>query len=40
MVYPNEEQGLFPAQLKARITATLGGRAAEDIVFGKGSDDW
>ncbi len=33
---PNEEQGLISrAQLLARITATLGGRAAEDIVFGK-----
>ncbi len=34
---PNEEQGLISrSQIKARITATLGGRAAEDIVFGKG----
>ncbi|WP_308189245.1 ATP-dependent zinc metalloprotease FtsH [Nostoc mirabile] len=33
---PNEEQGLISrSQLKARITATLGGRAAEEIVFGK-----
>ena len=33
---PNEEQGLLSrSQLLARITATLGGRAAEDIVFGK-----
>jgi cell division protease FtsH len=33
---PNEEQGLYSrSQLKARITATLGGRAAEEIVFGK-----
>jgi cell division protease FtsH len=33
---PNEEQGLISrSQLLARITATLGGRAAEDIVFGK-----
>ncbi|HIK05406.1 MAG TPA: ATP-dependent zinc metalloprotease FtsH [Trichormus sp. M33_DOE_039] len=33
---PNEEQGLVSrSQLKARITATLGGRAAEEIVFGK-----
>ena len=33
---PNEEQGLISrAQLKARITATLGGRAAEEVVFGK-----
>ncbi|MBV8886156.1 MAG: ATP-dependent zinc metalloprotease FtsH [Chroococcidiopsidaceae cyanobacterium CP_BM_RX_35] len=34
---PNEEQGLVSrSQLKSRITSTLGGRAAEDIVFGKG----
>ncbi|MBG1259854.1 ATP-dependent zinc metalloprotease FtsH [Nostoc commune] len=33
---PSEEQGLISrSQLKARITATLGGRAAEEIVFGK-----
>jgi len=33
---PNEEQGLISySQIKARITATLGGRAAEDVVFGK-----
>lgn len=33
---PNEEQGLISrSQIKARITATLGGRAAEEIVFGK-----
>ncbi|MEH2253917.1 ATP-dependent zinc metalloprotease FtsH [Nostoc sp.] len=33
---PNEEQGLVSrSQLRARITATLGGRAAEEIVFGK-----
>ncbi|MEA5627090.1 ATP-dependent zinc metalloprotease FtsH [Nostoc sp. UHCC 0251] len=33
---PNEEQGLISrSQLKARITGTLGGRAAEEIVFGK-----
>ncbi|MEH2400080.1 ATP-dependent zinc metalloprotease FtsH [Nostoc sp.] len=33
---PNEEQGLISrSQLIARITATLGGRAAEEIVFGK-----
>ncbi|WP_017654114.1 ATP-dependent zinc metalloprotease FtsH [Fortiea contorta] len=33
---PNEEQGLISrSQLKDRITATLGGRAAEEIVFGK-----
>jgi cell division protease FtsH len=33
---PNEEQGLISrSQLKARITATLAGRAAEEIVFGK-----
>ncbi len=34
---PNEDQGLVSrSQILARITATLGGRAAEDIVFGKG----
>ncbi|MEA5566005.1 ATP-dependent zinc metalloprotease FtsH [Anabaena sp. UHCC 0399] len=33
---PGEEQGLISrSQLKARITATLGGRAAEEIVFGQ-----
>lgn len=33
---PNEEQGLLSrSQLLAKITALLGGRAAEDIVFGK-----
>jgi cell division protease FtsH len=33
---PNEEQGLVSrSQLKAKITAALGGRAAEEIVFGK-----
>ncbi|ABA22059.1 membrane protease FtsH catalytic subunit [Trichormus variabilis ATCC 29413] len=33
---PNEEQGLISrSQLKARITSTLAGRAAEEIVFGK-----
>ncbi|AKG20647.1 ATP-dependent zinc metalloprotease FtsH2 [Calothrix sp. 336/3] len=33
---PNEEQGLITrSQLKARITGALGGRAAEDIVFGR-----
>ncbi|WP_322742267.1 ATP-dependent zinc metalloprotease FtsH [Gloeocapsopsis crepidinum] len=33
---PNEDQGLISrAQLLARVTATLGGRAAEEIVFGK-----
>ncbi|HLO89389.1 MAG TPA: ATP-dependent zinc metalloprotease FtsH [Nostocaceae cyanobacterium] len=33
---PNEEQGLISrSQILARITATLGGRAAEEIVFGK-----
>ncbi|AFZ23117.1 membrane protease FtsH catalytic subunit [Cylindrospermum stagnale PCC 7417] len=33
---PNEEQGLISrSQIKARITAALGGRAAEEIVFGK-----
>ncbi|MGH1393777.1 MAG: ATP-dependent zinc metalloprotease FtsH2 [Trichormus sp.] len=32
---PNEEQGLISrSQLKARITGALGGRAAEDIIFG------
>ncbi len=32
---PDEEQGLYSrSQLLARITATLGGRAAEEIVFG------
>ncbi len=32
---PNEEQGLITrSQLKARITGALGGRAAEDIIFG------
>ena len=32
---PNEEQGLVSrAQLKARITAALGGRAAEEEIFG------
>ncbi|MEC4818803.1 MAG: ATP-dependent zinc metalloprotease FtsH2 [Scytonema sp. PMC 1069.18] len=32
---PNEEQGLITrGQLKARITGALGGRAAEDIIFG------
>ncbi|MCL1463072.1 ATP-dependent zinc metalloprotease FtsH2 [Argonema galeatum] len=32
---PNEEQGLISrAQLKARITGALGGRAAEDVIFG------
>ena len=32
---PNEEQGLTSrSQLKARITAALGGRAAEEIIFG------
>ncbi|MFB2917342.1 MULTISPECIES: ATP-dependent zinc metalloprotease FtsH2 [Aerosakkonema] len=32
---PNEEQGLVSrGQLKARITAALGGRAAEDVIFG------
>ncbi|MGH8002803.1 MAG: ATP-dependent zinc metalloprotease FtsH2 [Brasilonema sp.] len=32
---PNEEQGLITrAQLKARITGALGGRAAEDVIFG------
>ena len=34
---PNEEQGLISrSQLLARISAALGGRAAEDIVFGRG----
>ncbi|OUL19035.1 cell division protein FtsH [Nostoc sp. RF31YmG] len=33
---PNEEQGLISrAQLKGRITSILGGRAAEEVVFGK-----
>jgi cell division protease FtsH len=33
---PNEEQGLVSrSQLKARIAATLAGRVAEEIVFGK-----
>ncbi|WP_016950305.1 ATP-dependent zinc metalloprotease FtsH [Anabaena sp. PCC 7108] len=33
---PNEEQGLISrSQILARIMAALGGRAAEDIVFGK-----
>jgi cell division protease FtsH len=33
---PNEEQGLITrAQLKARITGALGGRAAEDVIFGR-----
>jgi cell division protease FtsH len=33
---PNEEQGLISrSQLLARITSTLSGRAAEEIVFGK-----
>jgi len=32
---PNEEQGLITrSQIKARITGALGGRAAEDIIFG------
>jgi len=32
---PSEEQGLISrSQLKARITGALGGRAAEDIIFG------
>jgi cell division protease FtsH len=32
---PNEEQGLISrSQIIARIIATLGGRAAEDVVFG------
>jgi cell division protease FtsH len=34
---PNEEQGLISrSQIKARITGALGGRAAEEIVFGSG----
>ena len=34
---PNEEQGLVSrSQLLARIAATLGGRSAEEIVFGRG----
>jgi len=33
---PNEDQGLVSrSQLLARITATLGGRAAEEVVFGR-----
>jgi cell division protease FtsH len=33
---PNEEQGLISrSQIKAKITSTLGGRAAEEIVFGQ-----
>ena len=33
---PNEEQGLITrSQLKARITGALGGRAAEDVIFGR-----
>lgn len=33
---PNEEQGLVSrSQLKARITGALGGRAAEDVIFGE-----
>ncbi|MTJ14408.1 ATP-dependent zinc metalloprotease FtsH [Anabaena sp. UHCC 0187] len=33
---PNEEQGLISrSQILARIAATLGGRAAEEVVFGK-----
>ena len=33
---PNEEQGLISrSQILARIAATLGGRAAEEIVFGQ-----
>jgi cell division protease FtsH len=33
---PNEDQGLITrSQLKARITGALGGRAAEDIIFGR-----
>jgi cell division protease FtsH len=33
---PNEEQGLESrAQILARITVTLGGRAAEEVVFGR-----
>ncbi|WP_026082835.1 ATP-dependent zinc metalloprotease FtsH2 [Mastigocladopsis repens] len=32
---PNEEQGLITrGQLKARITGALGGRAAEEVIFG------
>ncbi|BAY93561.1 MULTISPECIES: ATP-dependent zinc metalloprotease FtsH2 [unclassified Tolypothrix] len=32
---PNEEQGLITrSQLKARITGALGGRAAEEVIFG------
>jgi len=32
---PNEEQGLISrSQLKARITGALGGRSAEDVIFG------
>lgn len=32
---PNDEQGLISrAQLKARIAGALGGRAAEDVIFG------
>jgi cell division protease FtsH len=32
---PSEEQGLISrSQLKARITGALGGRAAEDVIFG------
>ena len=32
---PNEEQGLISrSQIKARITGALGGRAAEDVIFG------
>ncbi|MFM7363662.1 MAG: ATP-dependent zinc metalloprotease FtsH2 [Cuspidothrix sp.] len=32
---PNEEQGLITrSQIKARITGALGGRAAEEIIFG------
>ncbi len=34
---PNEEQGLTSrSQLKARIAGALGGRAAEDVIFGSG----
>lgn len=33
---PNEEQGLTSkAQIKARIMGALGGRAAEDVIFGR-----
>ncbi|GAX38330.1 ATP-dependent zinc metalloprotease FtsH [Nodularia sp. NIES-3585] len=33
---PSEEQGLISrSQIRAKITSTLGGRAAEEIVFGK-----